>query len=65
MASHEQPCAEGGLGWGTEWLEMGIAEAERFGGCLPEAYSPLGRIMFHRVRTTGGVLVGNFLKIQL
>jgi hypothetical protein len=64
MASHEQPSAEGGLGWGMEWLEMGITEAERFGGCLTEAYSPLVRTMFQRVRIAGRVLPGNLRKIQ-
>jgi hypothetical protein len=53
MASHEQPSAEGGLGWGTEWLEMGITEAERFGGCLTEAYLPLRFTMLKRWRTAG------------
>ena len=30
-----------------------------------KVYATLGRIMFHRVRTAAGVLVGNFWKIQL
>jgi hypothetical protein len=33
--------------------------------CCQKIYATLGRIMFHCVRTTAGVLVGNFWKIQL
>jgi len=47
-----------------EWLEMGITEVERFGGCLPEAYSPLGRTMFQHIYIAGRVLPGNLWKIQ-
>jgi hypothetical protein len=64
MDGFPRAAAEGGFGWGTEWLEMGITEAERFGGCLTEAYSPLVRTIFQRVRIAGRVLPGNLPKIH-
>jgi hypothetical protein len=44
---------KGGLGWGMEWLEMGIIEAKRFGRCLIEAYLPLRFIILKRWHIAG------------